>query len=588
MVTLFKGTKVSKNNAPQAMALCAGIAAVIDFNKTLIVQLTTKCPVEEYILGKRQKENEINDNRRHFVDNGIDNLMRHAGLTQMTDRHFRNAVLPAVDSDNLFDILPISQKPEAEAVENFIEEFDKLSCVIADAKKIYANIFILADDKDHELIKKVLPLIDNVVTCIGQGAVEEREIDLDGKEEFLLVNEYDYKSTYSDKSIAKAYGVKKVYVMAYNVEFKDAYTDRDLIRYIIHNGSDADKSNASFRIMKDMIAFTRIVTHVNAPEEDAPYTYSTLGHGKENTQLTTHSGNEINIEEKEVRRGLFGKRKKVKKITVAEEGGNDLEEFLPDENERSQDMPTMKKKKKKKHHKPAEEDSGLTPMDQELLSEVMDKDASEENAEEGMEEDASEETDDLPAIPIWCETLEEDTEETALSDDVDDIPKALDDAEESILDDGVLDDAKEDMEENIEEATDEDVTDEDADETALKDTETVPGTDKGLITDAQMDEIVKKAVEKIQEAVTPRTVETLMPESVPTVTEASEQPVVSAIERLKQGIPDESDENTAADTEPLTENTAKSDGPLTGIEWLKEFANGGGRDRFKYIKEVRA
>ena len=49
MVILFKGTDKAKNYAPQALSLCAGLAATKYLKKTLVLQLTTKYPVEYLI-----------------------------------------------------------------------------------------------------------------------------------------------------------------------------------------------------------------------------------------------------------------------------------------------------------------------------------------------------------------------------------------------------------------------------------------------------------------------------------------------------------------------------------------------------------
>ena len=42
MVILFKGTDKSKNYAPQALALSAGLSATKFLKKTLVLQVTTK------------------------------------------------------------------------------------------------------------------------------------------------------------------------------------------------------------------------------------------------------------------------------------------------------------------------------------------------------------------------------------------------------------------------------------------------------------------------------------------------------------------------------------------------------------------
>ncbi|MBP3280309.1 MAG: hypothetical protein J6M44_15285, partial [Butyrivibrio sp.] len=96
MVILFKGTDKSKNYSPQALLLCAGLSATKYLKKTLVLQLTTKYPVEKYLIGKRVSEQSIDDKKYIFEDTGMDSLTRRAGVKTFTNSHFANAVMPAV------------------------------------------------------------------------------------------------------------------------------------------------------------------------------------------------------------------------------------------------------------------------------------------------------------------------------------------------------------------------------------------------------------------------------------------------------------------------------------------------------------
>ena len=219
MVILFKGTDVSKNYAPQALALTAGLAATKYFKKTLVLQLTTKYPVESYLIGKRVSEQSIDDMKYIFEDTGMDSLTRRAGVKAFTTSHFANAVVPAISSENLLDILKVSKKVEADVAREIVQEPESVGTIINSAKKIYDNIFVLADGKAAKVVEAVLPYVDKTVTCITQGKKEEITAPSTSKN-YLLVTNYDYKSQFSAHHMAKLFGVKKVFVMPYNVDFK--------------------------------------------------------------------------------------------------------------------------------------------------------------------------------------------------------------------------------------------------------------------------------------------------------------------------------------------------------------------------------
>ena len=160
MVILFKGTDKAKNYAPQALSLCAGLAATKYLKKTLVLQLTTKYPVEKYLIGKRVGEQSIDDNKYFFEDTGMDSLTRRAGVKSFTNSHFANAVVPAVSSDNLFDILKVSKKVEADVEREVIQEPESVGAIIRSAERIYDNIFILCDGKADKVVKAVLPYVN--------------------------------------------------------------------------------------------------------------------------------------------------------------------------------------------------------------------------------------------------------------------------------------------------------------------------------------------------------------------------------------------------------------------------------------------
>ena len=264
MVILFKGTDKAKNYAPQALSLCAGLAATKYLKKTLVLQLTTKYPVEKYLIGKRVGEQSIDDNKYIFEDTGMDSLTRRAGVKSFTNSHFANAVVPAVSSDNLFDILKVSKKVEADVEREVIQEPESVGAIIKSAERIYDNVFILCDGKADKVVEAVLPYVDKTVTCISQGKKEE--ITAPGTaNSYYLVTNYDYKSQFSARHMQKLYGAKKMYIMPYNVDFKDYYTNENMIQFILSN-TEPEKSDYSYHLITEMSKLTRVL--IGDDEED--------------------------------------------------------------------------------------------------------------------------------------------------------------------------------------------------------------------------------------------------------------------------------------------------------------------------------
>ena len=266
MVILFKGTDKAKNYAPQALSLCAGLAATKYLKKTLVLQLTTKYPVEKYLIGKRVGEQSIDDNKYFIEDTGMDSLTRRAGVKSFTNSHFANAVVPAVSSDNLFDILKVSKKVEADVEREVIQEPESVGAIIRSAERIYDNIFILCDGKADKVVKAVLPYVNKTVTCIPQG--KKQEITAPGAaSNYFLITNYDYKSQFSARHMQKLYGAKKMYIMPYNVDFKDYYTNENMIQFILSN-TEPEKSDYSYHLITEMSKLTKVLIGDEEDDDD--------------------------------------------------------------------------------------------------------------------------------------------------------------------------------------------------------------------------------------------------------------------------------------------------------------------------------
>lgn len=345
MVILFKGTDKSKNYAPQALALCAGLSATKYYKKTLIIQLTTKYPVENYIVGKRMADQSIENGMYLFEDSGMDSLTRRAGVTTFTADHFANAVVPVVSSENLFDILEVSKKVESDVEREIIQDPTVIGTVIKSAKRIYDNIFILANGKAADVIAAVLPYVDKTVTCVRQGIKEEISAP-STESNYYLVTDYDYKSTYSTRQIMKFYDAKKIYIMPYNVDFKDYYTDKNMLQYILHN-TEPEKSDYSYHLIDEMNKLVHVLIEDEDPEEDEyRFTYRTFERMvNEPVELT---GNNAYIEKE---KKFLRKEKKIVHVSMDEDFeltkiDEEFEEVDPDYKPDKKTLARIKKEKK--------------------------------------------------------------------------------------------------------------------------------------------------------------------------------------------------------------------------------------------------
>jgi len=210
-----------------------------------------------------------------FEDSGMDSLTRRVGVTAFNSDHFANAVLAAVSSENLFDILEVSKKVESDVEREIINDPTVIGTIIKSAKKIYDNIFVLANAKAYEVISAILPYIDKSVTCVSQGIKEEISAPSCEKN-YFLVTDYDYKSIYSMRQMMKSYGNNKTFIMPYNVEFKDYYTDKNMLQYILHN-TEPQKSDYSYHLINEITKLTQVLIEEQDFENDEyKFTYRTF------------------------------------------------------------------------------------------------------------------------------------------------------------------------------------------------------------------------------------------------------------------------------------------------------------------------
>lgn len=344
MIILFKGTDKSKNNSPQALALTAGILATKFYKKTLVLQLTLNYPVENYLIGKRLNDENIDDKSYLFEDSGIDSLIRRVGVASFRKEHFANAVTPAVDTDNLLDILNVSKKTEEDLLRELENNPTIVGTILKAAVKIYDNVLVLASGKHHKLISGILPYIDKTVTCIPQSVKEEIIADSTENSCYLITN-YDYKSSYGVRQMEKIYG-GKMFTMPYNVDFKDYYTNNNMLQYILHNISPQPE-DYSYHLIGEM---TKFVGYLIDEEEyeDRTFKFSIKTLDRILDEQYTLNGSDVKIDE--TPGGFFKKAKKEVHVrnrhNLSIETEDDAEDYF-DEDLHVQEIEPKKEKKRR-------------------------------------------------------------------------------------------------------------------------------------------------------------------------------------------------------------------------------------------------
>ena len=155
---------------------------------------------------------------------------------------------------------------EADVEREVIQEPESVGAIIRSAERIYDNIFILCDGKADKVVKAVLPYVNKTVTCIPQG--KKQEITAPGAaSNYFLITNYDYKSQFSARHMQKLYGAKKMYIMPYNVDFKDYYTNENMIQFILSN-TEPEKSDYSYHLITEMSKLTKVLIGDEEDDDD--------------------------------------------------------------------------------------------------------------------------------------------------------------------------------------------------------------------------------------------------------------------------------------------------------------------------------
>lgn len=311
MIITVRGLNDGMKDAAAITALLASMTAIVKSKKTVAMQFTgMEAPsILDYLSGKQIQENEISQAFKLYTDDGIDGLLIRAETAELSREHFDETVTALLDKEHLLDIIKITNKRD------FYETFtkEKILNIIEGAKQLYDYIYVLLPEKSD--IIEIMTDPDNVLSdeniiCVPQGPQVDlgRDVPLN-----LTILAYDFEaaSKYDVKSMAKYYGVRRVYTLPPDFLYRDAVYSRTLLDFVIRNKKDMredynyDFTHSVMQLLGKYVAGGSGDDDDDESVEDAPV--------KE--RLDTTEERELKelpdeaIQEITVKKGLFGKKK---------------------------------------------------------------------------------------------------------------------------------------------------------------------------------------------------------------------------------------------------------------------------------------
>ena len=263
MIITVRGLKNGLANAASVTALLAAMTAIVKSKKTLAIQITPydAASILDYLEGKQLHAEEINAGFKVWKDEGIDALLVRSETSDLTKEHFDQTATAISDKENLFDVLKPTQKKEFFA----FMKWDAIVNIIEGAKTVYDYIFILLAEMP-ELIEIAKEKADENIIVIPQGP--KVEIDDDLTKTTLIVNDFEKDSIYTSKNIAKEYGVKKIYTLPHNYQYRDALLQKTLLDFVLKNKKDI-KADVNFDFTSSVMSLLgKYVAGINDDEDE--------------------------------------------------------------------------------------------------------------------------------------------------------------------------------------------------------------------------------------------------------------------------------------------------------------------------------
>jgi len=172
-----------------------------------------------------------------FDESGIDAIDRLAVTRQLNTESFKDYTKNLL-KDRL-DVLVGTNKKSETSYKNMATT---MPYILACAKKVYDIVIVDINSGDQfEITKKVTEVSDITVINLNQNIellkshFSKNNYDLNIKNKIYLLGNYEKKSLYNKKLIARMFNLEKMFAIYRNPLLMDFYNKNDVIRYFMTN-----------------------------------------------------------------------------------------------------------------------------------------------------------------------------------------------------------------------------------------------------------------------------------------------------------------------------------------------------------------
>ena len=329
MVIAFQGTKSGNHWADAAMVLAGSLTMFQRQKKVLILSLCDPGrgrDVEQIAESRMWRDHQMSialSGGYEFEDNGIDALLRQAGSSRLTVKHFDDYVTQLARTKNFLDVAPVTTQRDFE--HTIIDRPDDVKLLLQNANEVYNYVFVLADSKNKDLIDLVNEIADHVVIVIPQGNHEDyagTDIQKVKKKVTYLVGDYEHDSAYGLNFVRRVYGNRHVYTMPHNVLFRDAMYDGIIVEFAMKN-YNAQPADFNYQLIHAMQLLMDHLSGVKVEEEfneddvaDAKKKQRKKKGPREKARL---SGDRVQKQVVPGKKGLFGKKPDQEVLNIVSE-----------------------------------------------------------------------------------------------------------------------------------------------------------------------------------------------------------------------------------------------------------------------------
>lgn len=305
MIVSIRDSQPMSDNAISLTAVISAITAIAKSKKTLVIQLTPSKveSVLNYLYGKTLKEQDLSSVYRRYEDDGLDALFIRAETTDLTTEHFNDCATPIFEKENLLDILKPTKQIEYKKIINI----ENLKDIAKSAQETYDYVYILSPFDDPEIMDRVREIADENIVTVPQGHCINETLD---EKDTIVVCDFEFTSRFDQKYMKKAYGVKKLYYMPHNVEFKDSIITQNILDFVLKNKKDMKEDNNYSFVYSLLSLVNKYVVGVETEDEEININRKNKADYEQGINELTEIPGE-NVQEVTVKVGRFKKTKKM-------------------------------------------------------------------------------------------------------------------------------------------------------------------------------------------------------------------------------------------------------------------------------------